>query len=84
MWFLNAGHSIPQASSIDCSSCVIKEFEEALSVIIRSIELPVSAKRSRMSFKCTASVAPICWPLTYDPKLAFIMGQQQAINLFER
>ena len=36
MWFHNPGHRILEAWSIDCSSQVIEEFDEALSVAIPS------------------------------------------------
>jgi len=64
MRFLIAGLTIPEASRVDCCSRVMKLAEEALSVIIRSKWLLVSSKQSRTSFKCTASLAPVCWPLT--------------------
>jgi len=81
--FLNAGHSIPEASCVDCSSRVIKYFNEALSVIIPSKSPLVSSKWSSTSFKCTANLAPVCWPLTYRPQLAFERGKEQAINLIK-
>ena len=71
MWFLNGGHSIPEDSRVDCSSQVIEKFEEALWVVIPSKWQSVSSKWSRSSLKCTASAAPVCWPLTYHPWLAF-------------
>jgi len=67
MWFLNAGHSIPEASSGDCSSRVIMLFEEALSVVIPSTQPAVSLKQSSTFFKCTGCHAPVCWPLRYHP-----------------
>jgi len=84
MWFLNAGHSISEASSVDCSSCVIELFEEALSLVIPSKWLSVSSKRSSTSFKCTAGLAPVCWPLTNHRWLACETGTEQAMNLIER
>jgi len=84
MWFLNGGHSIPEASSVDCSSRVIEWFEEALSVVIPSKRLSVSSKPSRTSFKCMASRAPVCWLLTYHPWLAIKTWEEQAINHIER
>jgi len=81
MWFLNAGHSIPESTSVDCSSRVIELFEEVLSVVIPSKQPSVSSNRSRTSFKCAASLCPVCWPLTYHHELAFEMGKEQAINL---
>jgi hypothetical protein len=44
MCFLTAGHWIPDALSGDCSSRVIEQFEEALSVVIPSKWLSVSSK----------------------------------------
>jgi len=67
IWFLNAGHSIPEASSVDCSSRNIESLEEALSVVITSKWPSVSSKQSRTSFQCTASLAPVCWPVTDHP-----------------
>ena len=64
MWCLIAGHTIPEASRVDCSSRVIKWFEEALSVVILSKRPSVSSIRSRTSFQCMASLATVCWPLT--------------------
>jgi hypothetical protein len=58
-WFLDAGHSIPEASNDDCSSHVIELFEEALSVVIPSRRPAVSLKLSSTFFKCTASFAPV-------------------------
>jgi len=66
-WFLNAGPSIPQASSIDWSSGVVEYFEVALSVVIPSKRPSVSPKQSSKSFECTASLAPVGWPLTNHP-----------------
>jgi len=65
MWFLNAGHSIPEASSVDCSSRVMEYFWEALSVIIPRKRQSVISNQLSTSFKCMASLAPVCWPLTY-------------------
>ena len=65
MWFLKAGNWIADASSVDCSSRVIEQCEEAVSVVIPSKQPSVSSKRSNTSFKCTASLAPVCWPFTY-------------------
>jgi len=84
MWFLDAGHSIPEASRGDCSSRVIEWFEEALSVIIPSKWPLLSPKPSRMAFKCMASLAPVCWPFTYHPWLAFERWEEQVINLVEQ
>ena len=67
MWFLSAGHLIPEASSVDCSSRVIEWFEPALSVVIPSNRPSVSSKQTSTSIKCTACLAPGCWPLTYHP-----------------
>jgi len=44
IWFLNAGHSIPEASSVDSSSRVIEQFEEALSIVIPSKRPSVSSQ----------------------------------------
>jgi len=65
IWFLNAGQSIPEAASVDCSSRVIELIEEALSVVIPSKWLLVRSNRSSTSVKCMASLAPVCGPLTY-------------------
>jgi hypothetical protein len=83
MWILNAGHSIPEASTVECSSPAIESFEEALSAVIPSQQGSVSAKRLSTSFKCTASLVPVCWPVTYHPELAFETGIEQAINIIE-
>jgi len=83
MWFLNPGHSIPEASSVDCSSRVLGWFEEAVSVVIPNKPPSVSSKQSRMSFKCSASLAPVCWLLTYHPYLASERWKEQVINLIE-
>jgi hypothetical protein len=59
MWFLKAGHSIPEASRVDSNARVIKSFEEALSAVI-PIKWPVVRSiRSRISFKCSATCAPV-------------------------
>jgi len=84
MWFLNAGHSIPEASSVNSSSCVIESFEEAISVSIQRKRPSVSSKQSRTSLKCMASLASVCWPLTYHPGLACEMWKGQAINHIKR
>jgi len=76
MWFLSAGHSIAEASSVECSSCVIELFEEALWVVIPSNHPSVSSKQSRSSLKCRASLAPVWWPLTWHSELAFEIGKQ--------
>jgi len=83
MWFLNAGRSIPAASSVGCSSRVTEYFEEALSVVMPNKRPSVSSTQSSMSFKCTASHAPVCWRLTYHPWLLFELGTEQAINLIQ-
>jgi len=64
LWFLNAGHSIPEASRIDCDSQVIELIEEVSSVVIPSHRLSVSSKWSRTCFKCTTSCTLVGWPLT--------------------
>jgi len=51
MWFLNASHSIQEASSVDCSLRIIEKFEGALSVVIPSKRPSVSSKQSSTSFK---------------------------------
>jgi len=71
VWFLNAGHWIPEILKVDCSSPVIKSCEEVWSVVVPSKWLSVSSKRSRTPFKCTAKLAPVGWHLTYHPKSAF-------------
>jgi hypothetical protein len=71
MWFLNAGHSIPEASRVDCSMHVIKEFEGALSVVIPSKQPSVSSTRSSRAFKYIANRAPVCEPLTYHSEIDF-------------
>jgi len=83
IWFLNAGHWIAEASSVDCSSCVIESFEEVLSVLIPSKRQLVHSKQSSMPFKSTATLAPVRWPLIYHPEIVFEMGIEQAINLIE-
>ena len=65
--FLKGGHWIPEASSVDCSSHVIKLFKEASSLVIQSGRPSISSKRSRTSSKCMASLAGGCWPLSYHP-----------------
>jgi len=67
MWFIKAGPGMAEDLSFDCCSRVIEEFEEALSVVIPSKRLSVSSNQSTTSFTCTASLAPMCWPLTYHP-----------------
>jgi len=81
MWFLNAGLTIPEASSVDCSSRVIEWFEEALSGAIRSKQPWVSSNQPRTSFKWAASHAPVCQLLTYHLVSALKMGKEQVINL---
>jgi len=83
MWFLNAGHSIPEASSVDCSSCIIEWFEVASSVVIPSKWQSVSSEWYSTFFKCMAILAALCWLLTYHPWFAFETGTEQAINLIE-
>jgi len=83
MWCLNAGHWIAEASSVDCSSRVIDWFEQALSVVIPSNQPLVSSKRTSALFKCMASLAPVCWQLTYDRELTFKTEKEQEINLIE-
>jgi len=83
-WFLKADHLIAEGSGVDCSSRVIEYCGEALSVVIPSKQLSVSSKRSSTSFKCPASLASVCWPVTYHSHLAFEMGKEQVINLMER
>jgi len=83
MWFLEVGHWIAEASGVDCGWRVIECFEDALSVVIPSKRPSVRSKRSSTSFKCTASLAPVCWPLIYHPLLPFKMGTKLAINLIE-
>jgi hypothetical protein len=83
MWFLNAGHSIPQSSSVDYSSCVIEWFEKALSVVSPSKQPLVSSNQSWTSFNCAARRGPFCGPLTNHPELAVKTGKAQAINLIK-
>jgi len=71
MWILNARHSFLEASRVHFSSQLIKLIKEILSVAIQSIHLSVSSKCRSTYFKCMASIAPGCWPLTYHPELAF-------------
>jgi hypothetical protein len=66
-WFLNPGHSIAEASSVDCSLHVIKWFKEDLFVVMISKRLSVNLKRSHTYFKCAACLALVCWPLSYHP-----------------
>jgi hypothetical protein len=84
MLFHKAGHSIPVASSVNCSSWVIVEFFEALSVTIPSKRLSLNWKCWRTSFVYMASPAQVCWPLTNCPQLAFVTGKEDVINLTER
>jgi len=67
MWLLNAGHSIPEAWSVDCSSQVIEMMDKVVSVVIPSKRPLLSSKRSRTSSKCMLNLALVCWPLTFDP-----------------
>jgi hypothetical protein len=83
MWFLNAGHSILESSSVDYSLQVIELFQEVWSVVIPSKQPSVSSKQSSMPFKCTASLPSVCLPLTYHPVLAFETRIEQAMNLIE-
>jgi len=83
MWFLIAGHLIPDASGVDWRFRVFEWFEEALSVVIPSERALVSSKWSRTSFQCMASLAPVGWPLTYQSQWAFEIGKEQAINLVQ-
>jgi len=83
MWFLNAGHSISEASSVDSSSRVIEWLNEALSVIISHNRPSVNSKRSSTSFKCTTSPAAVCWLFSFHTELANKTGNEQAINLIE-
>jgi len=83
MWFHKAGHWIAEASRADCSSSVIEYFEEESLVSIPSTRLSASSKRSSTPFKCKASLAPVCWHLTYHPELAFEMGKGLGINVIE-
>jgi hypothetical protein len=82
MLCLNAGDSIAEASSVDCSSCVIKEFEVALAVVLPSKQPSVGSTRAS-NFKFIASLASVCWPLTYYHQLALEEGTEQVINLIE-
>jgi hypothetical protein len=84
MWFSKAGNSIAEASSVDCSSQVIKRFDEVLSFVIPSKWPSVCSKRSRSSLKCMASLALVCWTLTYCPQLAWVIGKEVVINLIKR
>jgi len=83
IWFLNAGHTMWKATRVDCSSWVIEKFEEALSVVFASKWPSVSSKWSCTSFNWMASLAPVCWHLTYHPKVAFQIGKALAINLIQ-
>jgi len=83
MWFLNGGHLILATSTVHCSFQVIELWEEALLVIIPSKRRSGSPKQSRTSFKCMASLASVCWPLTNYPQLAFRTRKEHAINLIE-
>jgi len=65
MWFLIADLIISEESRGASGSWVIEWFDEALSVIIHTIQSSVSLKQSKTCFKCFASVPPVCWPLTY-------------------
>jgi len=83
MWFLNAGHSIPEAPRVDCSSQVIEWFEEALSVVIHSKRWSICYRQSLTSVTHMASLAAVCRPLTYHPEVAFKKVKAEAINLIE-
>jgi len=83
MWFFNAGHSVPESSSVDCILRVIEWFDEALSLVIPSKRPSVSSKPSSTSFKYTASLALVCWSLNYHSWLAFETGNEQEINFIE-
>jgi len=75
MWCVDAGHSIPEALRIDCNSRVIKQLEEMFCIVNPSNLPSVSSKRSRTSFKCRATSAPVCWLLTCNCYVAFKKGK---------
>jgi len=83
MRYLNAGHSIPEASSVYCISSVIELFDEAFSVVIPSNWPSVSSKRSCASFKCMASLALVWLPLIFHHWLVFKIRKEYAINLIK-
>jgi len=83
MWFFNAGHLMPEGSRVDCSSWVIEQFEEALPEVIPSKRPSVGWQRSRTTLKCTACLAPVCYPLTYHPKFGFGVGPELEIKLID-
>jgi len=80
MWFLNAGHSIPESSRVACSSRVIELSGEALLVQIGSKRPSVSSNRLKTFLKCAASIAPVWLPSTCHPELASETGKEQTIN----
>jgi len=83
-WFLNAGHSIRESSTIHYSTLVIECFEKTLSVVLPSNWPSVSSIPSRTSFNCVASLGPVCGPLPYHAELAFKRGKEQVIYLIQR
>jgi len=83
MWFRKGDHSIPQTSSVFCSSWVMERFYEALSVVNPNKRPSVRLKFSSTSFKCMACLAPVWWPLTYYPQLAWVIGKEVVINIIE-
>jgi hypothetical protein len=83
IWLLNASHLHAETSSVDCSSRIIELFEEVLSIFVSCKLQSVSSKRSSTPLECTASLAPVCRPLTYHPWLAFETRKDQAVNLIE-
>jgi hypothetical protein len=82
-WFLNAGHSMPEASRVGSNSQVIEEFEKVWLVEIPRKQLLVSSKRLRTSFQYLASCAPLCWLLTCHLYLTFAQWIRQAIKFIE-
>jgi len=75
MWFLNVGHTMPEASRVVHNLPVFEKFEVVLSAVIPSKRLSVSSKRSRTSFKCPASCTPVCWQLICNPWWVFETGK---------
>jgi len=83
IWFLNAGHTIPEASRVDCDSWVLQKFEEELVVVIPSKLPSVSLNWSKTFLTPTASLAAVCWPLTYHTHFVFKILKELAINLIQ-
>jgi hypothetical protein len=84
----HAWYVVPQCRPLDSRGlkCWLqlacnRVIEEALCIVIPSKWPSVSSKQSSTSFTCTASLVPVCWPVTYHPLLAFETGKEQVNNL---